>query len=358
MRTTACLLTASIALALLPGSAISYDRGEFLNFAIFTLPEDSFAGIPLENRAALFQNLSSQPKAKGIDYENGFFFHEKKAEADEKAEVNELSSFLWLRLLPRGSDSPHVYLHVATPKDPKAYPDEATYDYLTKVFRWRRESWEDVTAATIPESVDLHSHLPPKRKVPGAEILPKGYGVRFRIATEILVWENRKLHRRDAFPFPDSIAWEAPLDAERLSILIFRPREDYGDSRALAELIAHAAVTKDERFRIILEMEELRDSPVLTYALAAYDYALNRNEEAIDFMVKEVAREGNGDTDSKWMLCYFDEWDRTLEVYREYDGRDGAAAEASAMFGSQRKYFFPENFEKFWEKKHEEMRTQ
>ncbi len=337
-----------------PVFLLSDDECDFLNFAIFNLPPESFAGIPLEERPELFQRISSQPEAKEIDYDKGFFFHRKETEPGEKA------TSLWLKLLPRASDppvqnpySPLVYLHIATPHR------EVDFTYTTRVLMWRQRNrdtgWVDVTDEILPDFVDLSMHLPPKRNFVGVDILPDGHEDSHRTAAQVLVWEDWKLHRRDAFPFSSSIAWEAPVDAERLSVLAFLYHPESGDDRELAELIAHAAVKKDERFRGLLAMETLRESPVISYAMAAYEYAIDGSEEAVDFIVRKVAEEGNGDTNSKWMLCYFDEWDRTLEAYHKYDGRDGAAAEASYMFVKQREYFFPENFEKYWKKKRAEL---
>ncbi len=340
--------------SLLSAPLLAYDKGEFLNFTIFNLPPEYFAGIPLEDRAALFQKKASKPEVNGLDYGKGYFSTALEENPDGNYER------IWIKLLPRDTDppvqnpySPLIYIHTASP-----VAGDDSYTYTTRVVMWKERkgetSWVDVTKSTIPESVDLSQHLPPIYKYAGANINPKGYGSSYRVA-ERLIWEDWELHRRDAYPFYDDIAWDAPLDAERLAVLAFKKHDEYSDHRELAELIAHAALKKDERFRALLDMDHLREAPVLSYALAAYDYALNKNESAIDFIVEKVAEEGNGDTDSKWMLSYFDEWDRTLEIYSKFPGTDGAAAEANYMFVRQREHFFPENFKKFWKAKMDEL---
>lgn len=259
-------LIALAAFVSFPGASLpAYDQGGFLNFAIFNLPPEYFAGIPLEDRPALFQQKSSKPVANGLYYEQGYFYTSLESETGGKP------GRLWIKLLPRDTDppvhnpySPLVYIHVARP----VADDEFTYS--THVVMWKEKkeeaNWVDVTQSTLPDSVDLTLHLPPIYKFAGADIRPEGYEDSRSRVKERLIWEDWELHRRDAYPFSDDISWEAPLDAERLAMLAFKERDEYSDHRELAELIALAAVRKDERFRPLLEMEHLRDAPVLTYA--------------------------------------------------------------------------------------------
>lgn len=127
-----------------PTFLLSHDRGEFLNFAILNLPPEYFAGIPLDDRPALFREISSGPRSKEIDYDSGYFFHRRETEP------NRLPALLWLRLLPRDQDppvqnpySPLVYVHVATPENPGAAPEEASYRYETRVAMWKRRNRDE-----------------------------------------------------------------------------------------------------------------------------------------------------------------------------------------------------------------------
>ncbi len=74
-------LIALAAFVSFPGASLpAYDQGGFLNFAIFNLPPEYFAGIPLEDRPALFQQKSSKPVANGLYYEQGYFYTSLESE--------------------------------------------------------------------------------------------------------------------------------------------------------------------------------------------------------------------------------------------------------------------------------------
>jgi hypothetical protein len=80
--------------------------------------------------------------------------------------------------------------------------------------------------------------------------------------------------------------------------------------------------------------------------------AIEQDEEAVDLKVRRVAEEGRGDTNSLWIMSYFDEWDKTIEAYEKYSGGDGAAGEASYVCTVTRKALYPEKF-KEWKAKRE-----
>ena len=64
-------------------------------------------------------------------------------------------------------------------------------------------------------------------------------------------------------------------------------------------------------------------------AVAAYDYAVKSNQDALDYILDVHAREVAGsDSNSLVTLSYLDEWDRTIEAYDQHfaqstDGQQG-----------------------------------
>ena len=72
--------------------------------------------------------------------------------------------------------------------------------------------------------------------------------------------------------------------------------------------------------------------------------AIDQDEEAADLIVRRVGEEGRGDTNSLWIMSFFDEWDKMIEAYEKYSGGDGAAGEASYVWMVTRKALSPEKF--------------
>jgi len=144
-----------------------------------------------------------------------------------------------------------------------------------------------------------------------------------------------------------------PFNQEELERIARSPHKDLG---RMAYLIHRAAAEKDTRFRYLLDQPELRDAealdraPAMDLALAAYDYSVNGNEEALDHILEIHARESPGsDSDSVVTLGYLDEWDRTIEAYHAHfaQGADGAGGDAKRGFWEKRKRLFPHEYLKF-----------
>ena len=144
-----------------------------------------------------------------------------------------------------------------------------------------------------------------------------------------------------------------PFNQEELERIARSPHKDLG---RMAYLIHRAAAEKDTRFRYLLDQPELRDAealdraPAMDLALAAYDYSVNGNEEALDHILEIHARESPGsDSDSVVTLGYLDEWDRTIEAYHAHfaQGTDGAGGDAKRGFWEKRKRLFPHEYLKF-----------
>ena len=88
----------------------------------------------------------------------------------------------------------------------------------------------------------------------------------------------------------------------------------------------------------------------LALALAAYDYSVNGNKEALQFLSDELAKQRRGsDAQAVVPLGFIDEWDLTIAAFEKHfaRGADGAAAEASMLFWEQRQYLYPESSARF-----------
>jgi tetratricopeptide (TPR) repeat protein len=109
-------------------------------------------------------------------------------------------------------------------------------------------------------------------------------------------------------------------------------------------LICRAAAEKAIRFRYLLDDERLRTDFGLP--LAAYDYSVNGNESALDYILTKLAGEKAGsDCDETVVLAYVDEWERTPgAVETHFIATDGAGGINHGDFWATRKYLFPRNY--------------
>ncbi|MGI9244382.1 MAG: hypothetical protein ACR2RV_26520 [Verrucomicrobiales bacterium] len=334
----------------LPVSGLRADDSKFLNFAIFDLPPEYFADIPLAQRGKMLKLLSKMPGGRRLDYENSYL-HWYSDGGSISA-----SSQLRLKLFPRDSgrakspQPPYVFVHM-----PKPFADgSAPAADQSFVLLWGKGGWENVTDQVLPKEIDRTLHLRPERnffgiRVYGYEEFARrdGRGQSYTFADEasaLYVWKNNRFEKQ--VMLPSNSEFEAPFDAEKLAAMALPP---IGDDRALAEMIVHAALAKDDRFRYLLGSEKLNRISVVAMALACYQYAIDQDEGAVDFIVRRVAEEGRGDTNSLWIMSYFDEWEKTIEAYKTYSGGDGAAGEASYLWMQTRKHLFPEHYRNYVE---------
>lgn len=318
------------------------DDGQFLNFVIYNLPPEYFADIPLEERSSFLRILSKSPKDKRLDYQNKYL-HWYSDGGSISA-----SSQLRVKLFPRkltgyyrDANLPYVFVHM-----PKPFADGSVpADDQSFVLEWKKGKWEDVTEKILPKSLDRKLHLRPERQFFGIRAyeydvigLGKPYKIRKK-EKSLYVWQDYRFREKRLLPL--NSRYEAPFDPAKLTKMALAPEED---QRELTEIIIHAGIVKDERFRYLLASKELNAVPVLAMALAFYRHAIDQEETAVDFIVRKVAKEGRGDTNSLWIMSYFDEWDKTIEAYDKYSGGDGAAGEASYVWMVTRKALYPEKF--------------
>ena len=319
------------------------DPSKFLNFAIYELPPKYFADIALDKRSAVLKKLSTAPGDNRIDYRNAYL---RWSSLSGRIKA---SSQLWLKLLPRETrhvgnrHSPYVFVHMsdAAKKGP-ALANNQTY-----VLRWQHDEWEDVTEKFLPKGLDRKLSLRPEYSFPGFRVFENdGRG---EVERALYVWQGNAFHERALMPHNAEL--ERPFDAEKLAVLALKPERNQRD---LAELIVHAGVAKDTRFRYLFESEELNRIALLSMALSSYRYAIDRDPKAVDFIVRRVAEEGRGDTNSLWMMSYFDEWEKTTAAHEKFGGGDGAAGEAAWLWMETRKALYPENYAKWVAKREQE----
>lgn len=111
-------------------------------------------------------------------------------------------------------------------------------------------------------------------------------------------------------------------------------------------LILRAAIEEDEGFRYLLKMRKLKKAKNVELALAAYKYALDGSERALNTILAQIATEDIGDDlDSIIVLSTLDEWDRSIRAFRKHfvftDGTGGAAKRG---FMATRAYLYPKKY--------------
>lgn len=134
-----------------------------------------------------------------------------------------------------------------------------------------------------------------------------------------------------------------PYDAERLRKLIADPANRDPQTPAL---ILRAAAAKDPGFQDLPARKDLRQDPSVDLAIAAYDYSVNGNGQALEhiFAAHRAAGPARGGWDSSttWTLAHVDEWNLTKEVLLSHPmGGDGSAADAHYAFWMIRRQLFP-----------------
>ena len=98
------------------------DRGNFLNYAILTIPPKFLADIPLDQRGTLLKELSFQRDDHRLDYPHGYL-----AFSSDGGDID-ASSMFYLKVLPTDSpfDTP-VFVHMQKPFNGNKPRKEDTY---------------------------------------------------------------------------------------------------------------------------------------------------------------------------------------------------------------------------------------
>jgi tetratricopeptide (TPR) repeat protein len=121
--------------------------------------------------------------------------------------------------------------------------------------------------------------------------------------------------------------------------------ESEADFRRLNWLILRAGAEKDDSFRHLLDQEELREDGDVNLALIAYDYSVNGNAKALDYLLASLAMEKTGSDSSVVVaLAFVDEWDRIPKALKaHFVHSDGAGADLKFFCDLSKAYLFPRN---------------
>ncbi|MEQ1853357.1 MAG: hypothetical protein ABMA01_17400, partial [Chthoniobacteraceae bacterium] len=159
------------------------------------------------------------------------------------------------------------------------------------------------------------------------------------------------------FPVMDKLA--NPYNPEATLKLAAKVKQSRGDIRELMVSILQAAAEKAAELQPLLQDEELKrrddEHHSLALALAAYDYSLNGNRKALQFLMDELAKQPlGGDPQAVVPLGYIDEWDVSpiAQLKQFCMSGDVASSVSASMFWDQREYLYPEKLALF-EKKSE-----
>lgn len=144
--------------------------------------------------------------------------------------------------------------------------------------------------------------------------------------------------------------------AEILRIAQSQDRLDE-DTARIRTAILTAAADKNPDLKPLLKDEKLKQADdelqSIRLALAAYDYSLNGNKEALQFILDKVATvtEDVSDEVALDTLAWIDEWELSTAAYDKHSGRIyGAQVDAYGMFWEQRESLFPEKYAKHFAK--------
>jgi hypothetical protein len=130
-----------------------------------------------------------------------------------------------------------------------------------------------------------------------------------------------------------------PLDDEELIKLAHHPERD---KHRLGILIQRAAADKNPSFRALLRRDALRGDPYFRPALAAYDYQLDGDSEALDVLTGTPARPWSNYIGA---MAFADEWSKTIQAMEGYEKHvDGARGLDLAFFWIARERLFPMSY--------------
>lgn len=152
-----------------------------------------------------------------------------------------------------------------------------------------------------------------------------------------------------------------PFDVEELARLaneIMSSADTPGTSRRdkvrrLSWLICRAGAENETLFRYLLNDEALKlnddDHRSLALALAGYDYSVNDNQEALKYILDDLAKaEPGSDAQAAVPLGFIDEWEVTIAAHeKHFAWTDGAGGIAEGLFWLRRQCLFPEHFSAF-----------
>ncbi len=185
-----------IILASLLVASASATEGNFLNVALLELPARYLADLPEDQRALFLVRLSEDPNEKRLDYQHGWVHW-----FTDSGELPHLTSMLYLKLLPRGNNTPLVFVHM-----PKPYADGSTpRKNQTFVLERVGREWRDVTSRVIPKEVDLTLHFQPHRSKQIVEVAAyerferqdgRGHAYRFGERRLDLIWNGASFEAR------------------------------------------------------------------------------------------------------------------------------------------------------------------
>lgn len=149
-----------------------------------------------------------------------------------------------------------------------------------------------------------------------------------------------------------------PVDGETLNRMIDDPTRDIYD---FSDLILRAAAGKDPSFRRLFDNADLRDEPRVDLAISAYDYAVNKNPDALTHILTRLAEHmgnyGSTDSDELLVLSYVNEWKLTKKTILAHPLRgDGTGGDALYSFWLKRRSFFPDDSD--FPKDYEEFKDQ
>lgn len=314
------------------------DDSKFLTLAALTLPSEYFGGIPLEDRPEMLTILSENLRSSRLDYANHWLSWSLESDF-EKGGVRAESSVV-LKLLPRARQSPLVFVSVGNATSLK-------FDCRTFLLIRKKGEWIDVTEELMPVEIREATWCNPSPDFHGLFV----YGPNLKIKSKpgplkhVVIWKDGGFEVKEPFACNTDCTTDEPFNPSELAALILEPEKS---PRRLMWLIIYAGLEKDERFRYALENERLKEDPSLALALASYEYALDRNDAPLDYIISVMKEEGGGDTSSLFVISYMDEWDQTLSILKNWKG-DGAVGEAMSMFYVIRKFLYPGQFSRHME---------
>ena len=131
---------------------------------------------------------------------------------------------------------------------------------------------------------------------------------------------------------------------------------DGDEVRSLMFMILQGSVEKAVELQPLLKDEQLKrkddEYHSLALALAAYDYSLNGNREALQFLLDQLANGPAGDVQAAVPYGFMDEWELTMAAHEKHfaRGADGAAGESYGLFWEQRRVLYPEQLARYQEK--------
>lgn len=164
------------------------DRGNFINYAVLTLPPKYLADIPMSERTDLLRELSYLADDTRLDYANGYLEY-----YSDSPEPPNASSMFYLKVLP--TDNPFdcpILVHMQKPYNGTKPSADQTF-----VLERSSDGWTDITKDVLPKNIDRKSHFRPMRRSLDVEVAPwirKGsWGAySYGLCDTILRWNGKR----------------------------------------------------------------------------------------------------------------------------------------------------------------------